>query len=609
MGTEKMLESETNDAFKPIGPLDEPAGDWFVNRKEELDLFWKWGTDVPPVWRNSYALIGPRRMGKTAILHKVFNRLFHEQKEVMPVYISFARYLHRAKPINAYEFAEEFVGSYVASYLAFHHGLSHLFKFPVEFDELELIASKYPDEIPPEVFRRYKGVRYGELSSVYQLVHWAISVPKGFASLHEMPTVLMIDEFQVLTNVYNPESGMYNDVTNGFQHASESRWAPMLVSGSSVSMMSDEAIAGMLSGRFKPWYLYPLEKDHAIEMASRLGQALNLNVTGEVAEAIWKLTQGYPYPIECILTSASPDVQRLPDLDALDRIVLFEQTNRRGILREHYENEYGKYVRQLNGTGITRKILYWITNHPEEKIIRPHTVASELNIDIVAVQESLEKLCKIDVIERATIASFSGPKDPLLREFLRYEHYVDVQNLPPEDAAADMQKRIHRTTGELNRRTGHYTEIIVGSVLNNFDDREVDGSTYFGISTAVKLPRMQNIIRREGVLKAGIPKEIDVIGEYNLHNDGAGNKGLGAWMVSVRYRKRKMNDVEVRKFIDQVQVVQTEKEYGEVIPWYFSKSGFTKKGIVLLQAEGIYHSDLQQFNQLSDFFGLLPLKM
>ncbi len=59
----------------PQGPLEEPAGEWFVNRKEELDLFWKWATGIPHPGRRSYALIGLRRTGKTAILHRLFNRL------------------------------------------------------------------------------------------------------------------------------------------------------------------------------------------------------------------------------------------------------------------------------------------------------------------------------------------------------------------------------------------------------------------------------------------------------------------------------------------------------------------------------------------------------
>jgi predicted AAA+ superfamily ATPase len=101
-------------------PLED-LGELFVNRDEELNKFWKWATWVPQPLGTSYALVGLRRTGKTAILHKLFNRLFHEQETVLPVYISFADYLYRAEPITIYEFADEFFVGYMRSYLAFRY--------------------------------------------------------------------------------------------------------------------------------------------------------------------------------------------------------------------------------------------------------------------------------------------------------------------------------------------------------------------------------------------------------------------------------------------------------------------------------------------------------
>ncbi len=46
---------------KQQGPLEEPAGAWFVNRRTELDLFWKWATGIPHLGGRSLALIGLRR--------------------------------------------------------------------------------------------------------------------------------------------------------------------------------------------------------------------------------------------------------------------------------------------------------------------------------------------------------------------------------------------------------------------------------------------------------------------------------------------------------------------------------------------------------------------
>jgi len=45
-----------------------------------------------------------------------------------------------------------------------------------------------------------------------------------------------------------------------------------------------------------------------------------------------------------------------------------------------------------------------------------------------------------------------------------------------------------------------------------------------------------------------------------------------------------------------------------VTRWYFSKQEFTDEAITLLQNEGIYYSDLAQFNALANLFGFLGLR-
>lgn len=161
----------------------------------------------------------------------------------------------------------------------------------------------------------------------------------------------------------------------------------------------------------------------------------------------------------------------------------------------------------------------------------------------------------------------------------------------------------------MNRQAGHFSEVIVAGVLNNYDDREVDGARYFGLPGLVTLPRMENIDRREGIIKAGAIHEVDVVGEYRLYNRQEGNAAFGAWLVSVCYRKEKMGPKEIDAFLQHAAALQAEKQYGEVKLWYFSKAGFTKTAMQRLVDENIYFSDLAQFNALADLFGLLPLSM
>jgi len=269
---------------KSKGPLEEPGYEWFVNRNQVLDALWKWCTGIPNPGSDSWALIGLRRTGKTAIIHKTFNRLFNEQKEIIPIYISFARYLYRAEPITAYEFAREYFLGIVRSYLAFRYTMPELHREKKEWESLYEIAQEKSDETVLEWFRVY------ELES---------------KTKSEKYMVIFIDEFQVLTRVYNPESDMMRKLTDSFQHAAETRYAPLVVSGSSVSMMTGEALDGMLSGRFQTWELEPLEEAFATNLVTKIGQALNILVSDELALDIYDKTNGYPYSIERIFKSRS----------------------------------------------------------------------------------------------------------------------------------------------------------------------------------------------------------------------------------------------------------------------------------------------------------------
>ncbi|MEM7131776.1 MAG: ATP-binding protein [Chloroflexota bacterium] len=594
---------------KQQGPLEEPAGEWFVNRKEALELFWKWATDIPDRPRGSYALIGLRRTGKTTIIHKVFNRLFHEQRRVMPIYVTFAEYLNRSKPLGAYEFAEEYFMGVMRSYLAFRHRRPDLHHFRTKYQELYLLAHELSDELALEWFRIYQGEK---TVTAHNVMQWAINFPKGYAWTNDMPMAIFIDEFQVLTDVYNPDSQRMRDLTDSFQQASETRWAPIVVSGSSVSMMVDDALSGLLSGRFSLWYVEPLLEEHAVDLVFRLGQIHNIKVTPELAKAIWELTQGYPYPIERLMKSASPAINRLPDLDALDEILLFELTERRGGLWYHYHSEYGKYINQINGDQITRKTLLWIIKHPGQRIFAD-AIAAELNLDEKKVRESLEKLHEADIIHSTGWLSYEDPKDPMLHRYIEFQHHREVEQLSPEEAVQNLISEVNRIRGIANHQVGHLAEVIVAGVMRNFDGSELDGQEWFGIPGLITLPKIEKIERREGVIKKGEYNEIDVIGEFRLPDNSPSDtnssapKSIGAWLVSVRYRNKKMGLAEIEKFLKHTMAVKSEKGYATVIRWYFSKSGFTEEATKRLQEDGIYFSDQQQFNNLANQFDFLGL--
>ncbi|MFQ5617196.1 MAG: hypothetical protein ACE5GO_12155, partial [Anaerolineales bacterium] len=387
-----------------------------------------------------------------------------------------------------------------------------------------------------------------------------------------------------------------------FQRAAESHWAPLLVSGSAVSLLVEEALGGMLSGRFKYRYLGPLAREHAHDLVFRLGQSTGVTVTEELAEAIWQLTDGYPYSIGSLMFSDCPARRQLPALDALEAIVKFELTDQHGELRQHYHREFLKYSQQLNAGQITRKVMLWATKYPDQRIAVEH-MAQEIGVTTAEVHTALERLQWVDVVERVGLLSYKGPTDPMLRRFIEYQHYTEIEPLRPEKAQQDWETEFKRLQGHTNDLVGKLAEVYVGAVMRAFDGRTVDGDTYFSQAAPVVLPVFETLERRGGRVKEGVPIEIDLTGEWTLP-DG---QDVGAWLVQVRFTKKPMGPTPVRDFLSQTDAVVTEKRYASVTRWYFCKSGYTTNGAKALEAAGVLYSDRAQFNalaQLFDFFGL-----
>jgi hypothetical protein len=580
---------------KRIDPLEDLVGELFVNRDEELTMYWEWATRVPTPVANSFALVGRRRTGKTAIMRKVFNRLFHEQERVLPVYISFSRYLERVEPISSYEFAQVYFTGYIGCYLAFRHREPMLLRDHYDFNQLREFANRVDDKLALELYHAYDLSLQGHIP--HGLVQWVINFPHGIAATRDMPTAIMIDEFQVLTKVYDPRQNIHHDITDSFQDAADTRWAPLLVSGSAIHLLFEQALGGLVAGRFVTHFLQPLTHRHAHELVYRLGRWRNIPVTEELAEAIWQLTGGYPYSMERLMLTASPVYQRLPDLDALEEILTYELGDAKGALWQHYYREFYKYVELLNGTQLTKKVMFWAVKYPEKQI-DAEQIAETLGVNEEAVKEALFKLYQADIVQLVGWSIFNGPGDPMLRRFIEYHYRREIEKLGPDEAAKDWRQEYRRLRGHLNNFMGEVAEMYVKTVMDAFDGRTVDGELYFQHKGPLLLPGFVKVERRGGVIQAGVPLEIDLIGEWKL----PAKAGRGAWLVQVKHTAQATSGQDVRGFLAQTAGANADQKYIETVRWYVSKSGYTAEAIQLLQEAQILYSDRTAFNRLAQMF-------
>ncbi|MEM7538450.1 MAG: ATP-binding protein [Chloroflexota bacterium] len=280
----------------PNAPLHDPAGDWFVNRKDQLNLLWNWACKIPT--KGSRSITGLRRTGKSTIMAKLYNRLYFEQERVMPIYITFADYLHKKEPITAKQFAEEFVAGAVRSYLVFKYKRPEFQDAHVDYFTPQKLAEELSDEITLDWFAHHKLILERSRIPSHSVVQWAVNFLAGHARRKETPMLVMIDEFQVLTEVMYPEDNRIMDITDSFQRAAESWDAPLLVSSSSVSMLREEALGGLLSGRFWRTHVGPLDLEHAAKMVFRLGTIQAFRSQKTLQRTLWIPHRAIPFRLK-----------------------------------------------------------------------------------------------------------------------------------------------------------------------------------------------------------------------------------------------------------------------------------------------------------------------
>lgn len=580
-----------------LAPLEDIVGDRFVNRHKELRLCRRWIENIPRAHLNSWALVGRRRTGKTTILVKFFNQLFEEQDRIVPVFITFARYVRRAELLTYYEFAEEYFGGYLRCYLAFQYRQPLLIRDNADLPKLLTVAQEMNDAYALELYENYERLRLQEhKAAAHSLAQWIINFPMSRAAERDMPTAIIVDEFQVLANVYDPLQHVYHDLTDSFQWASETHWAPLLLSGSAISILVDVAFGGMLAGRIRAKHLRPLSKEYAHDLIFRIGKHYHIPITEAFAEAIYQLTGGYPYSITVLLTSDAPAVSNFPSLAALEEVVQHELGDVDGALYQYYEWEFRKYRELLNSGQTTLKVLLQATAYPDERI-DVEAIAEKLGLAEKEVQAALEKLVQIDLVGRQIGEVYKGPRDPMLRRYIAYYYHQQIDKLSPEDASKDWHLEYKRLQGKMNNFWGEVAEVYVEAVMRAFDGREVEGRRYFNTAGTVTLPTFESIERRGGIVKQGIPFEIDLTG---IAPDSV-------WIVQVKYTRDPIGAEAIRKFLAQTETVLAAEDYTNVTRWYFSKKGYRADAIAALEEAGVQYSDREQFNALAKqvgFFGL-----
>jgi hypothetical protein len=586
-----------------IWPVEEMVHeDEFTDRVELLRELDQWVKAIGRMGSWSTALIAPRRIGKTVLLDRLVNTVFFKPEyQVAPFYFKMTREKRTLK-----EFLLEYATTFFRQYLAYCEQDAALFRNKhMELEELLTYQTSHQAAIMAKKSIEAFLKRYHRKGDEDALIHWDafICEPEQLASYTDIRVAVIIDEFQDMKfYIYNMSAELMDskDRLNGFgainlpatyDRQAQSKKAPMLVSGSAVTLIFRTVMGGPLGGRFGFKYIKPLSIPDG---ATLLHNTLKYYAPSSVISpelALYASTQvgGHPYYLYCLAVSEYED-KGFGDEKTIDRLIRYEIENGKifGFWQTHFDNNR-KHINADDDLELGKKIIYYFTQYNNQPV-DIKAIAQKLKVPKPAVERKIEKLYQADLVYR-TAARYYTFNDICLMRFIKFVYEQDLEGLEQIDLS---QQNL------INTLKGKFLEMVVEVSMMKFNHERLPGS-WFGQTGEVEVPLFQ-LVKTMTVKGAKTPAyQIDVIGKEQRHHK--------VWLCECKYTKTTMDLKQVKKLESAAQVlIQVHKEEGTAVPeihlWLVSTGGFAKEVLTYIDSRAdIYYSDYEGINQLFKAYG------
>ncbi|KPA17303.1 ATPase domain protein, prokaryote domain protein [Candidatus Magnetomorum sp. HK-1] len=587
-----------NMEHKILPILECMAYEEFCDRVEILRDLENWIKNIASRKSSSTSIISPRRLGKTVLLERLVNTVFFKTEyRVAPIYYNLGQEKTTFR-IFLLNYAITFFRQYI-SYCLQEPGLysdssmtlSDLAEYDTHNDDVKLAQ-----KMISKFLKQYKN---STSESVLSLWIDFIRQPERLAAYSNTKVALIIDEFQEMKfSVYSKDLPLKDDaydLTVTYRRQSQSRDAPMLVSGSAVTMIFKTVMGGPLGGRFGFKYVKPLSIPDGAALLHQLIKIYlpGTSITGK--NAIYTSTQvgGHPYYLYCLAMS---DLEKKFDSKAsIDDLIHHEITQGKifGFWQTHFQNNR-KYINEDNDQELGKKIIYYFIRYNNQPV-DIKAIAQTLSVSKKMVEEKVEKLYLADLVWR-TEGRYYTFNDICLMRYIKFVYEKDLEDIDKIDLSQQ---------GIFNNLKGRFLELVVQVTMMKFNCEKIQGE-HFGKSDLITVPLFDVVDTRQ--VKASTTRSFQI--------DVFARKGNITWICECKYTKTKMSINQVHKLEKAAKAVVLEAKEAEAnIPdvqlWLVSMGGFTDEVLDYVKNRpDIYCSDEDAINAIFRLYGgnyLIPV--
>ncbi len=576
----------------------------FTGRDKDISHFLKWISGVKERKSKSTAILARRKMGKTALLERLFNITFEKNDGVIPFY-------YEVKDIKVYivDFCMDFFLTFIYQYIAFKTRkdiyLNQSFRSDLE-KAREVVQSEGLDYLLELINEVDHAIRNNLVDLLWGMVREA---PKNVAESQKEFIVQMIDEFQFLNSrIYQEriksEEALIDDMAGGYLNVAESKVAPLLVSGSWVGWLMD-ILTMMLPSRFKFYKLGNLPEHEAIEMIFKYSSFFQVPVTEETAFLIEQISEGSPFYISSIMRSEYPD-KDLTDSQGLLRTLGYETLDDQGEIKFTWMEYVASAFPRINDINAKNIVLYLCKNRDRE--VSRNELLKKLNLNLTdgQLEQRLKALVKSDIIKQGSSNfDYQGVKDNIFDKVFRGVYQKEIENFEPEakpfnseqiiteykNALAELKTRYNQLQGQFNYQKGYFAEYLIVdqlrfyAVAKNKHLKEITQNlpAAFNFCDYVNVWTYRLAVAYAKGLSVDILARAKTRGDYSIIGE-------------IKNRDTKKFSIEEAiTFKDKFATIKEKENMHPAIGFVFSRNGFTQEAETFLLENCITFSNDEQW--------------
>jgi hypothetical protein len=484
------------------------------------------------------------------------------------------------------DFAVYYYCRFVSQYISFLERDELLVNKSLTLEQIrEYGQAKSNSFLVDEVDVLFQHQKMGFYDSLWQTV---CSAPHRFAAVLNTRFLVILDEFQNITQyIYRDEKceGKPNETLAGSFHSlSESKIAPMLVTGSYVGWLVNVIEKYLEAGRLKRFYMSPyLTNEAGLQAVYQYADFVQEAITNETALMINQLCMADPFFISCVIQNEYED-KDLTTAEGVVNTVNYEISYRRSEMSDTW-NEYFQLTLEKVNEKYAKILLLHLSKHAD-RYWTPKEIKDELGIDLTLdqIKRRLVQLSEGDLIDRGVSdIDFRGLRDGTLNLILRNRFEKEIKGFAP-DLKKVFQKQVETLTAEnsklrglLNNLSGKLAEYQLATAFRS--RKRFALSAFF--ANVIDTTGLNIINVKERVIfqrQDGKGMELDVVAESSCGR---------VVLVEVKKTKTRIGLAILEDFQEKVEVYGQLLANKQILPAFLSLGGLTTDAGKFCQAQGI----------------------